>query len=247
VKVPVEGEERIVPVRASLRLLDLADDRITVPVFCAIYRAPLGAVDFVLWLVGETGVFKTECGVLAQQHFGIFTSRTLPGNSSSTINSIEEWAFILKDCLFVVDNFRPRGTSVDRQKMEAAADRFVQSTGDGAGRGRMWNRKAEAGRPPRGMGLCTGEESPAAHSTLGRAIRIEMKAGDVNSVLLTAAQANSDLYRVAMSCYLRWLAGRLDSIRDRMRARVADLRAEFAIPGVHCSDAWEPSGIYVRC
>ncbi len=74
-----------------------------------------------------------------------------------------------------------------------------------------------------------------------------MKAGDVNSVLLTAAQANSDLYRVAMSCYLRWLAGHLDSLRDRMRARVADLRAEFAIPGVHCSDAWEPSGVYVRC
>ncbi len=166
---PVEGKKESSQCAPACAGLDLADDRITVPVFCAIYRAPLGAVDFVLRLVGETGVFKTECGVLAQQHFGLFTSRTLPGNFSSTINSIEEWAFILKDCLFVVDNFRPRGTSVDRQKMEAAADRFVQSTGDGAGRGRMWNRKAEAGRPPRGMGLCTGEESPSAHSTLGRA------------------------------------------------------------------------------
>ena len=39
-------------VAAAVQLLDLADERITAPVFGAIWRAPLGAADFSLHIAG---------------------------------------------------------------------------------------------------------------------------------------------------------------------------------------------------
>jgi hypothetical protein len=231
---PVSGQERVDAIRASLGMLEVAPDRIAVSVFCAIYRAPLGPADFVVWLEGRTGVFKTELGALAQAHFGVFDSRRLPANFISTANFLEEWAFQLKDVLFLVDNFRPTGSAYDRQRAEAVADRLIQSAGDAAGRGRL-NRdlSAREPKPPRGLTLGTGEEAPSGHSTLGRLFKIEIARGDITSPNLTALQGNSDQFRIAMACYIQWLASRFDRVQSEMKQRVADLRAGLSIPGAH--------------
>lgn len=233
---PVEGEVRTDAIRASLRLLALGPDRITAPVICAVYRAPLGPADFTMWLEGKTGVFKTELAALAQQHFGRFDSRALPANFSSTANFLEEWAFSLKDTLFLIDNFRPTGSTVDRQRSEAVADRLIQAAGDAAGRGRLnKNLSARDPRPPRGLLFCTGEESPSGHSTLGRVLKIEVREGDITPTNLTALQADADKFALATSCYVRWLASRLDQVRAEMKTSVADRRTELSkdIPGAH--------------
>src|SRR4029077_9822603 len=41
-------------VRSSLGLLSIAPDRISLPLLAAVYRAPLGGVDFSLFLTGRT-------------------------------------------------------------------------------------------------------------------------------------------------------------------------------------------------
>jgi hypothetical protein len=61
------------------------------------YRAPIKSCDFVVWLAGPTGVFKSEEAALAQQHVGAnMNSRRLPGNFASTGNSLEVLAFATK-------------------------------------------------------------------------------------------------------------------------------------------------------
>jgi hypothetical protein len=67
---PPDGDELAAAVRASLRLLGLAPDCITVPLLAAVYRAVLGGSDFALHLSGPSGAFKTELAALAQQHHG---------------------------------------------------------------------------------------------------------------------------------------------------------------------------------
>jgi hypothetical protein len=77
-------------VRASLAILDIAPDRVTVPLIAATYRAVLGGADFSLHLSGFTGSGKSELAALAQQHFGAeMTARHLPGAWSSTANQLE--------------------------------------------------------------------------------------------------------------------------------------------------------------
>jgi len=73
------GAELRSAIRASLAVLDLAPDRVTVPTVGAVWRSILGAADFSVFIYGATGRFKTALASLLQQHFGAgFTARATP-------------------------------------------------------------------------------------------------------------------------------------------------------------------------
>jgi hypothetical protein len=67
---PGDASERAQSIRASLRCLSLAPDRISFPLLAAAYRAPFGKTDFSMFLVGKTGVFKTALAAVCQQPSG---------------------------------------------------------------------------------------------------------------------------------------------------------------------------------
>ena len=111
---PPSGDDLREAVRACLSLLDLAPDHLTVPLFGAVYRAPLCELvptDTSVFLVGPTGVFKTELAALAMQHVGAgFDRLHLPAHWSATDNFLERIAFDFKDAPLVIDDFAPDGT-----------------------------------------------------------------------------------------------------------------------------------------
>src|SRR5207245_7731288 len=95
--VPPQGQALIEAVRASLRILPLMPKRIAYSAYSGLWRAPLGEVDCSLFLYGKTGKGKSEWAALHQQHFGPEMDRLhLPGNFSSTGNSLEYQAFLIK-------------------------------------------------------------------------------------------------------------------------------------------------------
>ena len=78
-------------------MLEVAPFRVTIPVYAAIWRAPVAVSDFANWLVGQTGSGKSELAALAQQHFGAGMTRTnLPASWKSTANALEAQAFHAK-------------------------------------------------------------------------------------------------------------------------------------------------------
>src|SRR3981189_3847574 len=79
------GAELRSAIRASLAVLDLAPDRVTVPTLGAVWRSILGAADFSVFIYGATGRFKTALASLLQQHFGAgFAAHRLPGSWKRT-------------------------------------------------------------------------------------------------------------------------------------------------------------------
>src|SRR5262249_37323752 len=52
---PPAGEEARAALRASLALLDVAPDILTIPLYAALWRTLLGSVDFSVHLTGPTG------------------------------------------------------------------------------------------------------------------------------------------------------------------------------------------------
>ena len=207
---PPGGDALKKAVRASLKTLDLAPDRITVPLLAAIYRAPLGNVDFALHLAGSTGAGKSELSAVTQQHYGPgLDSRNLPGSWSSTANALEGLAFSAKDALVVVDDFAPEGSSIDIQRYHATAARLFRAQGNGAGRGRMRaDGTLRPDKPPRGLILSTGEDIPKGHSIRARTVILELEPGDLDWRLLTEAQseAANGIYASALSSFIRWIA-----------------------------------------
>lgn len=227
---PPTGAALQAAVRASLRLLELGPDRLTVAVLAATYRAVLGPTDFSLHLAGPTGVFKSELAALAVQHFGAaMDSRNLPGSWTSTGNSLEALAFAAKDAVFVVDDFAPTGSSGDVLRLHRDADRLLRAQGNSSGRQRMRaDTTLRPPKPPRGLILSTGEDVPRGQSLRARILVLEVEPGDIDTTTLSACQADAaaGLMSAAMAGFIHSIAGRQGEIRTGLRAEIAKLRGE---------------------
>jgi hypothetical protein len=234
---PPEGEDLISAVRASMDLLGLTSANITAPVLGAVYRAPLGQADFGVHLAGQTGSFKTEIAALAQQHYGAeMHAKNLPGSWSSTGNALEAQASALKDALFVVDDFAPSGTPQDIQRYHRDAERLFRAQGNRAGRARMsMDGKIRQGRKPRGVILSTGEEIPRGESIRARVLIVEVEPGSIESEALTKCQkdAASGAYAQAMAGFIKWFAGKYETVQSNIRSEIDTLRAEAAFKAKH--------------
>ena len=221
---PPTGVELQTAVRASLRLLEVAPDRVSVPLLAATYRAVLGATDFSVHISGPTGVLKTELAALVQQHFGAaMDSRNLPGSWSSTANLLEAVAFAAKDAVLVVDDFAPTGSASDVQRLHRDADRLLRAQGNSAGRGRMRaDTTLRPGKPPRGLVVSTGEDVPRGQSLRARVFVEEVGPGDVHVAVLSACQADAavGMYASAMAGFIGSIAGRYGEIRGGLKAEV---------------------------
>ena len=186
---PERSSDQAQFIRASLRFLSLAPDRVTFPLLAAVYRAPFGKVDFSMFLVGKTGVFKTAIAAICQQHFGsAMNAAHLPGHFASTANALELLAFHAKDALLVVDDFAPAGRHGD-EGLESIAERLFRAVGNQQGRSRMvGNGQVQQSRSPRALLLATREEVPQGHSIRARLLIVEAALGEVDGALLSECQ-----------------------------------------------------------
>lgn len=234
---PPSGADLQAAVRASLWMLDVMPRRITLPLYAAIWRAPLGAVDFAIHIAGRSGTGKSELAALAQQHFGAeFTRKNLPGSWDSTMNSLQALAFYAKDAVLIVDDFVPRGSMSDIQRLHRDADRLIRSAGNQQGRGRM-NADGSLRHPmwPRGLLISTGEDIPRGASCRARLIVLEADPNDMdwNTLTLCQRDAQAGLYAAAMSGFLRWMAPQMPDMPGRLMAEMIRFRESWTMQHSH--------------
>lgn len=234
-RLPNTVEDLIGAMRTSLSLLKVAPYRVTVPLWAGTFRAPLATalpLDLSLWLEGQTGSLKSTLAALFLSHFGDFGRLQLPGAWSSTANQLERRAFLLKDTLFVVDDYSPAGADV--REMETKAARLLRAQGNHAGRGRLRADLTERPAfPPRGLILATGEQHPPGQSILARIMLIELHHTDVNLTAVTEAQRTAARLPHAMRGYLEWLTPQLASLPGLLAETFEGTRARAAADGGH--------------
>jgi hypothetical protein len=235
--VPPEGDALRDAVRASLRLLEVAPDAVTVPLSGGIWRAVVAPTDFGLHLVGKSGSGKTAVAALHQQHWGAeLDAQHLPASWLSTANANELLAFYAKDAVLTVDDFVPIDGKAGTARQHQEADRLFRGQGNSTGRNRLGaDSTLQPPRPPRGMVVSTGEATPAGYSLQARLLLLKLAPGMLNWELITACQqdAAQGLYAAGLAGYLRWLAPRLDQVRQAMPTRVAELRAQATADDMH--------------
>lgn len=235
--VPVAGDEQVRAIRASLRIVDLLPDPVTVPVYGAIWRAVLGPSDHSVHLLGATGEGKSEFGARAQQHFGPgLDARHLPAAWSSTANSLEVIAFSAMNALLTIDDFAPEGTTFDIQRQHREAARLLRAQGNNAGRGRLRpDGELRPSKWPRGLILSTGEDVPGGQSVRARNFVLEVPAGGMDWDLLSRCQDDGaeGLYAQAMTGFLVWVAGRYEELTELRPRRLQELRSLATASGQH--------------
>jgi DNA polymerase-1 len=228
--LPDEATDVADAVRISLKFLDVAERKITVPLFAAVYRAPLQHFfffDTTIWAEGQTGSMKTTIAALAQAHFGDFSRSTMPAAWHDTAAHIENTICLAKDVLVVIDDFAPRG-SAGWDELHRKGEQVLRSVGNQAARGRMRPDMSERPeRPPRGLVMATGEDLPSGQSILARILPVHFERKQVNTAKLSELQAKQDRLPHAMAGFIDWLRLHLDGIEDRLRGRFVARRAEF--------------------
>lgn len=235
-KLPPVVEDLAGAVKLSLSFLELTDPRITIPLFCAVFRAPLQHAlycDATVALCGTTGSLKTTLSALAMSHFGDFDAEHLPASWSSTANALERMGFLAKDVLLAVDDFAPAKAEAGDDLHRKAAQ-LLRAIGNANSRGRLqFDCSARPDRPPRALVLSTGEDVPSGESIQARLVTVRMKPGDVDLAKLTGLQKNRRRLPHAMLGYLMWLKSQMQGLHARMETRFIELRAELHQQGLH--------------
>jgi len=208
--------------QASLKFLDVGPLNVTVPLWLAMYAAPLtpiNSLDAVLWIYGTTQSGKSTISHLALTHFGPdFVSGhkyRAPVDWISTVTAIEGALFSTKDAPVIIDDYAPQnGSASDARRLAKTAQRIIRSVGNRSARSRARADLTEQlDRPPRGLVISTAENPLVGQSTEGRMIYVPVEPGEVipyqgMASELDRAQADgeSGVYAQAMSAYIRWLA-----------------------------------------
>ena len=167
-----------------------------------------------LFLVGTTGTRKSAVLGVLMAFFGArFNGFHLPENWSSTANSLEKKASLVKDAIIGVDDFVLNGSIADVNRANAKAERFCRAQGNQAGRGRLTsNTDLRNPYVPRGMIAATGEDTPRGHSLQARLLLMSITKGCVNLDALTELQrlgADGHLAQL-MANFIQWSAQKAD-------------------------------------
>ena len=211
---PPTGPALVNAIEQSLLFLDVASDRITFPLYAALWRAVFGNCTFGIFVVGQSGTKKTTLIVLLQQHFGPgFDYEHQPAAWNATGNSLERLLFIAKDLFIHIDEFVPTGSKSNIRTVPPEGRPGVPRGGQPCGPGAVSSRRFVAGRdtgsgPPRhhrrgphpgGVAQCPC----AARGGRPRRHRIPI-------LNLCQAAARQGYFAQAMAGYLRDVAGRYD-------------------------------------
>ncbi len=227
-------------VRESLDILDVIhNDSVVMPIYVAVWRAPLGHHTCSLHLHGLSGEGKTEFAMLIQSHYGSeFRQEGPPANWSSTDNALEMQAFTVKDAVLLIDEFVPPLGMSPRavEDLHRKAERIFRAAANGTGRNRLrWDLTMQPERPPRGLILSTGEELPQGMSLSARVWQVEIPIGSMHWDQLTRLQqcAREGVYARAMAGYLGWLARMIDDVITHLPHEIEGLRRELGDLGTH--------------
>ncbi|MCG3140708.1 MAG: DNA primase [Anaerolineae bacterium] len=234
--LPTQLHDHTAAMRAALRFLDIAPLRVTLPLFAAMYLAPLAEIvpiKFMLWLYGVTGAMKSTLTALAMSHYGAFEDSDFK-QWNDTSNSLEKYLFLAKDAPFVIDDFAPHADPTSARKVENTVQVIVRDAGNRTGRARMKSDLSlRAVYRPRGLAIAAGEQLPEGQSLVARLFVVEMTRGDVDKDKLSAAQGERAFYAHALAGFLQWLAPQWADLEPRIAETWRELRTRSQREGQH--------------
>lgn len=210
---PIDPAARLEAARASLRVLEIADRGVSIPLLAAAFLAPLAndlQSDFGLWLEAASEAGKTSLTAAVGAHFGPGLDRHhVLASCRSTYASIEGRVFRAKDVFGIVDDYYPAASHREQQGMEQVVSMLVRGIGNRDGRSRSnANLQERPSRLPRGMLVFTAEMGLKGHSEQNRLLVVPLARKAVNWAALTVTQQEGASGRLAdsMALYIQHLA-----------------------------------------
>jgi hypothetical protein len=234
------GPDLIEAVLASLAFIDVAPQVISVPLWAAMYAAPLTGIkslNAVLWPYGPTQSKKSSISHLALSHFGLGFVQgrdyKAPMDWTSTAADMEAKLFTTKDVPTIIDDYAPQFTgAADARDISKRAHYIIRSVGNRSSRGRRnADMTARMQFIPRGLVVATAEQPLSGQSIVGRTITVPFELKSVDLDRLTREQAHHHLYSAAMAGYVAWLCADWDRLTaeaiEYARRKIEEMQGTF--------------------
>lgn len=227
--------------KASLKFLEIGQEEVTIPLWAAMYLAPLSSIvppSFTIWIYGTTGSMKSTAVALAMCHFGKFAYNTPPASWTGTTNALEKKAFLVKDGPLWIDDYVVQSTFAGMNDLKRKVDQLLRDWGNRAGRSRMRaDLKLRQTYAPRGLIISTAEQLPPGQSIQARLFQVSVDPTMVTrgpgSPLTVAQTEEAELYPIAMAHYLQWVAKYWDKLESELPTRLLHYTEKAREKGAH--------------
>jgi hypothetical protein len=202
-------------------LLQLHPTDVTYTLFGFLGAAPLmsfmeDVTRYALWLVGQSGSGKSFLAKMFQCFFGDFAGEGRAVSWASTPNSLQYMGYFFKDCLYLVDDYKP---VMIRSSAEVV--RFLQNYADFYARSRLTSEiQSRKDYYVRGSLLTTGEDMPTGHASLiARSLILKVPKRELDTRRGDRCLKNCKDYPMITASYIRFLLHR-PQLRQKVNAKV---------------------------
>lgn len=206
----------------------------TIPLLGGVFAAVLGSLNYSIYVLGESGSFKSELTMLGQSFFGAgFNSSNFPANwTNDSVNNLLAKMFTAKDAWLVIDDFVTIGQKMYDDKQHAKAEQILRAAANRSGRGRAGTKGTVAegaAKDPRGLIVSSGETLPNGGSLQNRTLIITLKKGDIKKQNLSAMQRmrGEGKFAASLSAFIHFIASDYQKIVADFKARCEQLRDDL--------------------
>jgi hypothetical protein len=221
---------------ASFHFLEVAPLQVTLPLWAAMYRAPISSIlppTFVLWLYGGSGTRPSTLAALALSHFGDWTADDFI-DWNRTAGALSKLMFAAKDVPLVIDGYALPADGRSGRRLESTVATVVRDVGNHSGRARIkGDRSLGEVYRPRGLVMATGQRVPRTRWVLDWLVPVEIRPDDLDLKRLSEERAHKAQYAVAMAGYVDWLRPRTEQLKQTFLTDVYRYAEQFQMPSQH--------------
>jgi hypothetical protein len=211
--------------QASLSFLDLAPPRISVPLWSAVWLAPLRQLffpSFSIWVLGEPNTHKSSLTSLMMNHYGEeFDEQHLPASFDETNKHLKYKAFAVKNAILAIGDFTPHNGRCTRRKYSEAAISLIRSA------------VLMSSHGPNSLIVMNGTCLPEGDSNLARLFIVEVERGDVNQERLERLRQQRERLPHAMAGYMAWITENRKELDAPLKKQWYDYREQAYREGQH--------------
>ena len=193
-----------------------------------VFLTPLNALlrevghepNFILYIIGKTGMRKTSMAKALLSFFGRFDSGgAAPSSFTDTLSALELKFALTDSTLMLLDDRTPSTTASIRAQMEKIEQEVNRMIGDRRPKSRAnADISLKANYRPQCNLIITGEDAyqNVGESGVARSISVELNSGDINLDILTELQHNAVHLNQCMSDYIQYILQHWDELKERL-------------------------------
>lgn len=229
----------VTAMQESIKLMDVADAKISAPLWASMYLAPLSefiAPVFTISVEGGSGSYKSSYSAVMLNHYGpkFEENKSMPADWLGTANSLEKLCHHAKDVPLIIDDLRPTSSPSEHKELMAKVNHIVRAVGNRQGRSRLdSNSEFKRTYAPRGVVIMTAERKAMGKSTNSRILTLDVEPGDIDGPKLAVAQRQRHIYGYAMAGFIQWVADNWGDLEADLPNAVIDIRTKHSVDGQH--------------